>query len=150
MYFFYELLKDNAKEDVFKNLKSIRVKLKKRIKKKEDFYLIKNYLEVSEKNSIFVNSYKVMAALAVAFLTTIATKFVTSTDGVTFITDIIFNTKKHEPVESVQRLIDGLSLFVFIFSLIAFSISEFTRERRKIRVIKGVIESIIYEKENKD
>ncbi|WP_307283975.1 hypothetical protein [Bacillus sp. SORGH_AS_0510] len=147
--FFYEMLKDDAQHDAFTNLKLIKTKIKNKIgSNKSDYYLLKNYIEAKEKNSLLEKYYTIIFGLIVALLTTGLSKLMTSSEGITFISDILLNTKKHKPVENFQIVINIFNGFIFITSLLIFSISEFTREKRKLELFKGIIETIIFEKEN--
>lgn len=65
--------------------------------------------------------------------------------------EVIFNTKVHDTSEKITMLLDISTFCIIGIAIIIYSINEFSKEKRRLELIKLIIGSIIsdYEKNKK-
>ena len=146
--FFYNILKDESIGDTLENLQKIKDNIINKIgEEKSDYYLLKSYLDAKERTSITEKFSTWFFGIIVALLTAGLSKAVTSEKASSFMSKFL-NNKDYFKIDNLTIFIDILNFSLFFISLFIYLINEFYREKRKIELIKGVVDSIIYEKEN--
>lgn len=145
-HFFYDMLNIEKKEDTFDNLKEIKKKILVRIGSKiGDYYLLKKYLEVYEKNNILEKVNVLFVSVLVSAITTLIGKSIIFEKIIPYFIDV-----KHNQTEYIKLVINIGFYALFISSILIFVVNEFTRERRRAELFRAIIDSIIMEKERKD
>lgn len=148
-HFFYEILKVDSKSNTLENLREIKNSLMYSIGDNiYDYYLLKNYIEAKDRTSIGEKARSIFVGIVIGLLTTLLSRGVTSDTATKFITTFVFDSEGLKGIDNISMVLDVINLIFFLIGIITYFISEMYREKRKIELIKGVIEVIITEKEN--
>lgn len=149
--YFYEVFKGKEKNDLLANLREVKKILKIKIGHElSDYYLLKNYLEVHEKNNILDKFSTILLSAAIGFCTAVLTKLGTTEYAINKVSNFIFGTGTYVSTETVSTILDICTYVLISLALIIYTMTEFTKEKRRIEMIKGIVDSIIIEKESEN
>lgn len=145
--FLFAVTKGKVKLDLLENLNEIKWKIKHKVGPNlNDYYLLKNYLIVYEKNNILDKFSTLFIGLIIGILTGFLSKLVTSEKVINSINGFIHNTNTIAIPVTVSNILDFSVFIIVVTNMFIYILNEFTKEKRQIAVINAIIDSIIEEK----
>ncbi|AUJ25172.1 hypothetical protein [Virgibacillus dokdonensis] len=151
-YYIYLLLNNKATTNPLRNLNNIKFNIKDHFKDNlENYYLFRSYIELHSVNSVMDKVSTFFISLIMAFFTGILAIFLKSEPIVSLLND--FNHQKPDNSKILldigPLLTDIFSIMVFIIILIFYILVISGRKKKRLELIKAVLDVLIEEKEAK-
>ncbi len=136
-----------VQEDLLDNLKEIKKQIKNKVGPNlSDYVLLKDYLELHSKNNLLNKFNTVFFGAGSVILTGIITKALTTDKAITNFYNI-FTTNEGSVTGSFAKFLYILTNILIATAVLIYIYSESTKEKRRIEMIKIIINNIIEEKE---
>lgn len=105
--------------------------------------MLRNYIEIYERNNILDKFSTIFIGICVGIITSIFTKIGTSDYVINKLYEFILSTNSKNTTGTISFILDVGTNLIIITNLIIFFISEFNKDKRRLEVIRVIIDSII-------
>lgn len=151
--YFFNILNAPIDKDLLESLKDVRKKIKSEVGPTiGNYYLLRNYIEVYEKNNLLDKFSNIFLGMIIAMITALFSKVITSENVLVKFNEYFLNNdfgKEKDTIVSLSWIFDIGTLVIVITSIILYCIREFTKDKYRLQVIKSILDTIIKEEEIK-
>ncbi|MGP4041914.1 hypothetical protein ACTWP4_18730 [Gracilibacillus sp. D59] len=147
--YFYEITNRPSNRNLFENLKELRKQLRREIGSNiGDYYLLNEYLETKERNSLLSNFSKILMNSTIAIVIGVFVKIFSNDEFLNKILSII-NFELDLTPSLIATYLNYSTYFLIFATLALYIYGEITKEKRRIQVLLAVVKSIIQDIEDK-
>jgi hypothetical protein len=111
-----------------------------------DYYLLRNYIDSNINNSIFNKTTTMIGTIITSFLAGILSKSLVSEKNMEKIIEVLKDSVSFETADLIIFLIKAFTVIICVVALLIYTVNEFTRSKRRMNQVLGIINAIIEEK----
>lgn len=150
-FYLFKLLRYPGNNDALKNMNKIREKIIDECGTElNNYHLLKSYLEIHEKNNLLDKISVHMVSFIITIITAVSISILNSKKISAAIMNYIVGESEQTILQSLELLLSIGNVVMLVASIVVFILQESSKEKRRIELIRSIVDTIIEEKKNTD